>query len=68
MKIVKSLEDSGQLIKGVTKITENEAKKLRGGFLDVSSGILGAILSGNMLASKGFNQARKETNKTGQEF
>ena len=67
MKIVKSLKGFGSLIKGVTKITENETKK-RGGFLGMLSGILGGILSGNMLASKGFTQARKETSRTGQEF
>ena len=33
MKIVKSLEISGLLIKGVTKTIENETKEQRGGFL-----------------------------------
>ena len=32
LKIVKSLEDSGVLLKGVSKTIQNEAKKQRGGF------------------------------------
>ena len=33
IKIVKSLEDSGLLLKGVTKTVQNEAKEQQGGFL-----------------------------------
>ena len=33
MKIVKSLEESGLSIKGVSETINNEAKKQRGGFL-----------------------------------
>ena len=32
MKIVQALEDSGILMKGVTKTIENETKKQKGGF------------------------------------
>ena len=53
MKIVKSLQESDLLIKVVTKATENETKKQRGGFLGILLGTLGASLLGNMLASKG---------------
>ena len=35
MKIVKSLEDSGLLIKGVSKAVQNEAKEHKGGFFNV---------------------------------
>ena len=35
MKIVKSLEDSGLLLKRVTKTVENEVKEQKGGFLSV---------------------------------
>ena len=35
MKIVKSLEDSGLLLKGVTETIENETKEQRGGFLSI---------------------------------
>ena len=44
MKIVKSLEDSDLLIKGITKTNENQTKKLRGRFLSMLSVTLGASL------------------------
>ena len=34
MKIIKSLEELGLLIKGVSKTTKNEAKEQKGGFLE----------------------------------
>ena len=57
MKIVKSLEDSGLLLKGVSKTIQNEAKEQKGGFLGMLLGTLGASLLGNMLADKGINRA-----------
>ena len=42
MKIVKSLEDSGLLLKGVSGTTQNEVKEQKGGFLSMSLAILGA--------------------------
>ena len=48
MIIVKSLEDSGLLIKGVCETIKNEAKKQKGGFLSKLLGILGASLSGKL--------------------
>ena len=33
MKMVKSLEDSGLLIKGISETIKNEAKERKGGFL-----------------------------------
>ena len=44
MKIVKSLEESGLLIKGVSKTIKNEAKEQKEGFLRMISGSLGASL------------------------
>ena len=35
MKIIKSIEESGLLIKGITETTENEANKQKGGFLSM---------------------------------
>ena len=55
MKIVKSLEDSGLLLNGVSETTQNEAKEQKGGFLSILLGTLGASLLGNMLAGKGIN-------------
>ena len=42
IKIVKSLEYSGLLLKGVTETVQNEVKKQKGGFLSMLLGILGA--------------------------
>ena len=53
IKIVKSLEDSGLLLKGVTKTVQNEVKEQKGGFLSMLLGTLGASLLGNILAGKG---------------
>ena len=53
MKIVKSLEESGLLIKGISKTIENEAKEDKGGFLSTILGALGASLLGSALAGKG---------------
>ena len=53
IKIVKSLEDSGLLIEGVTKKVQNEVKAQKGGFLIMLLGTLGASLLGNLLTGKG---------------
>ena len=52
IKIVKSLEDSGLSLKGVSEIIQNEAKDQKGGFLSILLGTLGASLLGNILAGK----------------
>ena len=49
MKIVKSLEDSGLLLKGVSETIQNEVTEQKGGFLGMLFDTLGAILLGNML-------------------
>ena len=59
IKIVKSLEDSGLLLKGVTETVQNEVKEQKGGFLRMLLGTLGASLLGNILAGKGINRAGK---------
>ena len=58
MKIIEALENSGILLKGVTKTIENEAKEQRGGFLGMLLGTLGACLLGNLLpGGKGIMRA-----------
>ena len=42
IKIVKSLEDSGLLLKGVTETVQNEVKEQKGGFVSMLLGTLGA--------------------------
>ena len=49
IKIVKSLEDSGLLLKGVTETVQNKVKEQKGGFLSILLGTLGASLLGNLL-------------------
>ena len=49
MKIIKALENSGILLKGVSKAIINETKEKRGGFLIMLLGTLGASLLGNLL-------------------
>ena len=55
IKIVKSLEDSGLLLKGVTESVQNEVKEQKGGFLSMLLGTLGASLLGNLLTGKGIH-------------
>ena len=56
LNTVKSLEDSGLLLKGVHETIKNEAKEQKGGFLSMLLSTLGATLLGNMLAGKGEQQ------------
>ena len=49
LKIIEALENSGILLKGVSKTIENETKEQRGGFLGMLLGTLGASLLGNLL-------------------
>ena len=57
IKIVKSLEDSGLLLKGVTRKVQNEVKEQNGGFLSMLSGTLGASLLASILTGQGINRA-----------
>ena len=59
IKIIKSLEDSGLSINGVTETVQNEVKEQKGGFLSMLLGILGASLLGNLLTGKGIYRAGK---------
>ena len=55
IKIVQALENSGILLKGVTKTIKNETKSQPGGFLSVLLGTLGASLLGDLL-TKNFSK------------
>ena len=59
IKIVKSLEDSGLLLKGVTETVQNEVKEQKGGFLSLLLYTLSASLLVNLLTGKGINRAGK---------
>ena len=49
IKIIEVLQNSGILLKGVTKTIENETKEQRGEFLSMLLGTLEASLLGNLL-------------------
>ena len=48
-KIIEALENSGILLKGVSKTIKDETKEQRGGFLSMLLGTLGASLLANLL-------------------
>ena len=50
MKIIKALENSGILLKGVSKTNKNETKERKNGFLSMLLGTLGVSLLGNLLS------------------
>ena len=52
IKVVKSLEDSGLWLKGITESVQNEIKEQKGWFLSMLLGTLGASLLGNLLTGK----------------
>ena len=59
IKIVKSLEDSGLLVKGVTETVQSVVKEQKGVFFSMLLGTLGASLLGNILTGRGMNRAGK---------
>ena len=61
MKIVKSLEESGLLIKYVSETIQNEVKYQKGEFLSMLLGTLGDSLLANLLTGEG-------TIRAGQDF
>ena len=63
IKIIKSVEDSGFLLKGITETVQNEVKEQKGGFVSMLLGTLGANLLGNILAGKGINKKGKGINR-----
>ena len=68
LKIIKSLEDSGLLLKGITEAVKSEAKEQREGFLSMLLGTLGGSLLGDMLfgkKGKGVIRAGKGTIRAG---
>ena len=56
IKIVKSIEDSGLLLKVVSETIKNKPKEQKGGFLSMVLGTLRASLLRNILAGKGITR------------
>ena len=65
MKIAKSLEESGLLIKVASETIKNEAKEQKGGFLGMLDN-LGASLLGNLLTGKGTTRTGEATIRGGE--
>ena len=57
IRIVKSFEDSGLLMEGVSETIQNEAKEQKGIFVIMLLDTLRAVLLENILESKGINRA-----------
>ena len=68
MKIVKSLEETGLLIKGIGETIKNEEKKQKGGFLQMLLGTLAASILGSALTGKGIIRAGEGVIRRGQNF
>ena len=68
MKVVKSLEELGLLINGLSETIQNEAKEQKGDFLSMLLGILGASLLANLLTGKGTVRAAEDTIRASQDF
>ena len=66
IKIVKSLEDSGLLLKGVTETVQNEVKEQKGGFLSMLLGTLDTSLLGNLLKGQQRKSISKKTKSKSQ--
>ena len=65
---IKSLEESGLYIKGVSETIKNEAKEQKDGFLGMLLGTLCASLIANLLTDKGTIRAGEGTTRSGQDF
>ena len=63
IKIVKSYEDSGSLLKGASETVQNEVKEQRGGFLSMLLGTLCGSLLGNLLTGQGIYREGKGKGK-----
>ena len=57
IKVVKSPEDSGLLLKRVTESVQNEVKEQKGGFISTLLGTLASSLLGSLLTGKGIHRA-----------
>ena len=66
MKIVKSLEKSGLLIKDVSKTVKKKQKNKKAGFLGILLGTLGASLLGNLFIGKGVMRTGYGTIRAGE--
>ena len=66
MKIVKSLEKSGLLIKGISETIKNEAKEQKGEFLGMLLGTLTASMLRSALTGRGVIKAGEAAIRAGE--
>ena len=57
LKIIKSLEDSGLLLDGITETVKNEVKEQKGDFLSNLLSVVSSALLSSMLSGKGVIRA-----------
>ena len=68
VRIVKSLGESGLLMKGVSEVIKNETKEQKGGFLVMFLSTLGASLLGNLLEGTGITRGSERANKAVKDY
>ena len=68
MKIIKSLEESGLMIKVVRKTIKDGTKEQKSVFLRMLLSTLTATLLGKILGRKGVTRSIEETIRAGQDF
>ena len=66
IKIVKSFEESGLLMKEISETFKNEVKEQKGGFIGMLLGTLGDSLLENLLTRKGTIRAGEGTIAVGE--
>ena len=60
MQIIQALEDSGILLKGVTRSVATQTKEQKGGFLSMLLGTLGASSIGNLSSGRGLGEQKTQ--------
>ena len=65
MKIIKSLQESGLILKAVSQTIKNETKEQKRGFLGMLLGTLGASILKNLLTDKSTIKADEDKIRAG---
>ena len=68
LKAIKSLENSGILLDGITETVKNKVKKQKGGFLSTLFSVVGLALLSSMFSGKGVIRAVEGTIRVGYGF
>ena len=68
VRIVKSLGESGLLIKGVSEVIKNETKEQNGGFLGMFLSTLSASLLGDLLEGRGITRGSERVNEAVKDY